>query len=315
MSTISITRPQKPEIQAEKPSRKRRMRALKYLPLYLFIAPFYILFVVFKLFPILFSLFLSFQKWDGIGPMQFIGLNNFTYLLTDTHFWQAVGNTLIIWLMSTIPTLFLALVIAFLLNASIRLKFVYQIAFFLPHVTSIVAITIIFSSLFGNQFGLLNALLVVLGGNKIEWLNSPLGIQVAIASMIIWRGVGYTAIIYLAGLQSIPVVLYEAAQIDGARASQIFFHITIPLLRPVILFTVITSTIAGLQVFTEPQVLVGGSGGTGAGGLTMVLYLYQQAFTQYRFGYGATVGWGMFVIIVVFSLINWRIVQRTGTHA
>jgi cellobiose transport system permease protein len=144
----------------------------------------------------------------------------------------------------------------------------------------------------------------------VQWLIDPWGIKIAIASMVVWRWTGYNAIIYLAGLQSISTELYEAARVDGASTRQIFFRITLPLLRPVILFTVITSTIGGMQVFTEPQVLVGNLGGPGNAGLTMVLYLYQQAFVQSQFGYGAAIGWGLFIIIVLFSALNWRLVQR-----
>jgi cellobiose transport system permease protein len=295
-------------------TKSRWLAVKRYLPLYISISPFYILFAIFGLFPVLFSLYLSFQRWDGIGQMKYVGWNQFLYLLTDMNFWQAVVNTLEIWLMATIPMLCIALVLAFLLNAVSRYKFLYQIAYFLPNVTSLVAIAIIFGSLFGNQYGLLNDLLQALGLPRVAWLTSPVGIKVAIAAMIIWQYTGYNAIIYLAGLQSIPKVLYEAARIDGANSRQIFFHITTPLLRPVILFTVITSTIYGLQIFTEPQVLVTETGGPGGGGMTMVLYLYQQAFVKDRFGYGATIGWALFIIIVLFSVINWKIVQRAGTR-
>lgn len=285
----------------------------RYFPLYLSISPFYILFAIFGLFPIFFSLYLSFQSWDGIGAMKPVGFEQYYYLVTDSNFWQSLLNTVEIWVISTIPMLFLALVIAFLLNSNIRAKGFYRVAYFIPNVTSIVAIAIIFGSIFGNHFGLLNSILTAVGANNIQWLNDPWGIKVAIASMIVWRWTGYNAIIYLAGLQGIPHMLYEAARVDGASTSQIFFRITIPLLRPIILFTVITSTIGGMQIFTEPQILVGNTGGPGQAGLTMVLYLYQQAFTNHQFGYGAAIGWGLFVIIVLFSALNWKLVQRPGT--
>ncbi len=279
--------------------------------IYLFISPFYILFAIFGLFPILFSFYLAFQKWDGIGEMQFVGLDQFRYLITDTVFWKAIWNTLEIWIYSTIPMLFFALVIAFLLNSAfLRYRNLYRIAYFLPNVTSIVAVAIIFGTLFGNTYGFLNFILTSFGLEPIEWLNSRFWLKIAIASMIVWRWTGYNAIIYLAGLQSIPTVLYEAARIDGASTVQTFFRITIPLLRPVILFTVITSTIGGMQIFTEPQILVGNGGGPNAEGMTIVLYLYQQAFTKNLFGYGSAVAWGLFVVIAVFSFINWKIVQR-----
>ncbi len=284
----------------------------KYLGIYLAISPFFIIFVIFGLFPIGFALYLAFQSWDGIGPMRYVGLDQFHYLITDATFRKSLWVTLQIWVLSTIPMLILALVLAFLLNQELRGRSLYRIAYFIPNVTSLVAIAIIFASIFGNQFGLLNAFLRGVGLDRVEWLNDPWGIKIAIATMVVWRWTGYNAIIYLAGLQAIPDDLYEAARLDGASQWNIFKDITIPLLRPVILFTVITSTIGGLQLFTEPQVLVGNGGGPGSEGLTMVLYLYQQAFVQNQFGYGAAIGWGLFAIIVVFSLMNWALVGRTG---
>ncbi len=307
MSTVGVATKEK------EAGRKSWRTWSTYVPMYISIAPFYILFAVFGLFPIFFSLYLSFHSWDGIGAMRFVGLENFRYLVTDPNFWQSIVNTFIIWIISTIPMLVLALILAFLLNWPIRGKGFYRAAYFIPNVTSIVAIAIIFGSIFGNNAGLLNAALQAVGLPTVQWLNNAWGIKIAIASMVIWRWTGYNAIIYLAGLQAIPSALYEAARVDGATGPQIFYHITLPMLRPVILFTVITSTIGGMQLFTEPQVLVGNGGGPGQSGLTMVLYLYQQAFTQNMFGYGAAIGWGLFVIIVLFSAFNWRVVQRAGT--
>lgn len=280
--------------------------------IYLFISPFYILFAIFGIFPVVFSFYLAFNKWDGIGKMRFAGLDHFKYLINDAQFWKAIGNTLQIWIYSTIPMLFLALVIAFLLNASfLHYRKLYRIAYFLPNVTSIVAVAIIFGTLFGNKYGFLNFLLTTVGLDPIEWLSSSLPIKIAIASMVVWRWTGYNAIIYLAGLQSISSDLYEAARIDGASTAQTFLRITIPLLRPIILFTVITSTIGGMQVFTEPQILVGNNGGPGGAGMTIVLYLYQLAFVKYLFGYASTVAWGLFVIIAVFSYVNYRFVHKS----
>jgi len=281
--------------------------------LYLFISPFYILFLIFGLFPIVFSLYLSFHKWSGLGDMEFVGLDQFKFLLSDDVFWQSVGNTFLIWFISTLPMLFFALVIAFLLNAPFtRFRGFYRTTFFITNVTSIVAVTIIFKSLFGNQYGLLNYILTSIGMDPIEWLNSAFWIKVVIASMVVWRWTGYNAIIYLAGLQSIPNDLYEAARIDGASLFQQFFHITIPLLRPIILFTVMMTTIGSMQLFTEPQVLLGNSGGPGGAGLTITLYMYKQGFIESQFGYASVVSWALFVIIAIFSLFNWLVVQKVG---
>ncbi|OXM84781.1 carbohydrate ABC transporter permease [Paenibacillus rigui] len=283
-----------------------------YLAPYLMISPFYILFIVFGLFPILFSLYLAFHAWDGLGPMEYVGLRNFRNLLTDDpDFWKSVGNTFIIWFLSTVPQLFLALVVAFLLNAAfVRFKDFYRAVYFLPNITSIVAVAIIFGSFFGSQFGLINGLLQALGLPRIEWINDPFWVKVAVSLMVIWRWTGYNAIIYLAGLQGIPHDLYEAATIDGASRKQQFFSITLPLLKPIILFTVILSTIGGMQLFTEPLILVGNTGGATKGGLTLVLYLYNQAFGNQLFGYASAIAWMLFIIIGLFSFLNWKFVSR-----
>jgi cellobiose transport system permease protein len=282
----------------------------RYLPQYLAISPFFVLFAVFGVYPVFYSLYLSLQRWDGIGPMQWVGLENFKFLVTDEAFWNSVLNTFTIWLMSTIPMTVLALLIAVGLNSSVRFKGLYRIAYFAPNVTSIVAMALVFSSVFSTQFGILNSMLRWLGLDPVAWLTDPWGIKIAISVMIIWRWVGYNAIIFLAGLQAIPGEVYEAARIDGANAVQMFFRVTLPLLRPVLLFSVVMSAINGLQIFAEAQVLVGQRGGPQDAGTTMVLYFYNQAFAQNDFGYGAAIVWGIFVLVLLFAIVNWRLIQR-----
>ena len=275
---------------------------------YLAISPFYILFAVFGLIPIVFSIWLSFHQWNGIGEMKWVGLAQYRYLLTDTQFWDSIATTMIIWVLNTVPMLLLALILAFALHSTVRFKGFYRVAYFVPNITSMVAMAIVFGSLFATQSGLLNAALQWLGSQEgIGWLTDPLWIKISVATMVTWRWVGYNAIIYLAGLQAIPSDVYEAAKVDGANSVETFLHVTIPMLRPVILFTVITSTIGGLQIFTEPQVLLGNTGGPENAGETIVLYLYNQAFIKNQFGYGSAVAWALFVLIVLFSIINWRL--------
>ncbi|MEV5534583.1 carbohydrate ABC transporter permease [Streptomyces prunicolor] len=285
----------------------------RHVPPYLAISPYYVLFAVFGAFPVGFSLYLSFQDWDGIGDMRFVGLQQYRWLLHDAVFWHSILNTFEIWFMSTVPMLFLALVIAFLLNAQVRHATAYRVAYFIPNVTSMVAMTIVFGSVFA-QAGLANSLLRAIGVDGVDWLTSSLGIKSAISLMIIWRWVGYNALIFLAGLQAIPTELFEAARVDGASSRQTLFRVLVPQLRPVILFAVITSTINGLQIFTESQVLFysddpGTTGGPGQEGLTIVLYLWQKAFNDHQFGYGAAIGWSLFAIIALFAIINWRLVS------
>ncbi|MFC0628453.1 carbohydrate ABC transporter permease [Kribbella deserti] len=296
-SAVSTTPDHRP------PSRFRRA-----LPQYAAISPFFVLFAIFGAFPVLFSIYISFHSWNGIGEMKWVGLEQYTYLFTDPEFWTAIVNTLIIWVLSTVPMLFLALVIANALHKTVRFRGFYRVAYFIPNITSVVAVTMVFGSIFSNNFGLLNAFLQSVGLDKIEWLSQPWGIKIAIATIVTWRWVGYNAIIFLAGLQAISADVYEAAKVDGASSVQTFFRITVPMLRPVILFTAITSTIGGLQIFTESQVLLGNSGGPGAAGTTIVTYLYNSAFVDNQFGYGAAVGWALFVLIALFSIINWRLV-------
>lgn len=278
---------------------------------YILISPFFLTFLVFGVFPVFFSIYLALSSWDGIGTMEFVGLRNFEYLMTDPLFWKSILNTLIIWFASTLPMIILALVVAFLLNSAfVKFSGVYKTLYFLPNVTAIVAVAIIFGVIFAPSYGLINYFVTSLGFNAIDWHNDSVGVKVAISAMIIWRWTGYNAIIFLAGLQKISGDLYEAARIDGANSFEIFTKITIPLLKPVLLFVVITSTIGGMQTFVEPQLLVGNSGGAGGGGLTIVLYLYQQAFVKNLYGYGSAIAIGLFVIIMLFSLINWKFIQR-----
>ncbi|MGW1024492.1 carbohydrate ABC transporter permease [Streptomyces sp. NPDC002577] len=289
----------------------------KYWPQYAAISPFYLIFAVFMLFPVIFSLYLAFQHWDGVGEMKYVGVQQFKFLWKDPVFWLSVRNTLVIWVLSTVPMLFMALIMATLVNSTRRLTGFYRIALFIPSITSLVAIAIFFSAIFSNNFGLINAALKLVHLPEVPWMSNQWTIKVVIACLMTWQWTGYNAIIYLAGLQGIPSEIYEAAKMDGAGAVRIFFRITIPLLRPIILFTVVISTVTGLQSFTEPQVLFGSeaatnpnSGGPGQAGLTTLLYFYHQAFDNNDFGYGAAIVWAFFLLILLIVAVNWRLVQR-----
>ncbi len=295
---------------------QRRRGLRRFWPQYVAVAPFYILFAIFGLFPIVFSIVLSFTNWDGIGDITFAGISQYRFLVEDPRFWTSVWNTVVIWVISTVPMLFLALVMAFILHQNIRFKGFYRVAFFIPNVTSLVAVAVVFSSVFSDSFGLVNSALTALHVDTLPWLSSSWGIKVTIAVMVIWRYTGYNAIIYLAGLQAVNTDLYEAARVDGASTTDIFFRITIPLLRPVILFTVITSTIGGLSLFTEPQVLFGtganaaSAGGPGDAGMTIVLYQYVQAFFNFDFGYASAISWALFILSAIVAFINFRLLSE-----
>ena len=282
---------------------------------YVFISPFFILFAIFKLFPYLYAFYLSFNQWDGISPMQWVGLGNYQRLMGDSVWWQSVYNS--VWLLVvTSLNLAIALALAFVLNSGlIKFKEVYRAAFFAPIVASSVAVALLFTALFGLHYGIINYALSRVGIGPVDWLGDPHWVKLSIALVVIWRTFGWNTVMYLAGLQSIPTDLYEAARVDGARWPDIFLRITIPLLRPVITFTVILTIIGGLQLFEEPLMLCGGTtvsapGCTNLSGLTVIVDLYNTAFNYVQFGYAAAMSVALFVIIVVFSAVY----QRTLGH-
>ncbi|MDP5275146.1 carbohydrate ABC transporter permease [Chengkuizengella axinellae] len=275
---------------------------------YLYVSPFFILFIVFGLFPILFNIYVSLFSWRLFkGEPEFIGFQNYVWLLTDdSAFITSIVNTFSMWFMAILPQLFIALVIAFVLNqAFIKFKDMFKMAIFMPFVTSLVAVTIIFGNLFSRDYGLVN---FILGTQGFDWLNDNRWLShFAVTLMVNWRWIGYNTIIYMAGLQTISKELYEAATIDGATKIQQFFYITIPQLRPIILFTLILSVSGGMQLFVEPFIWANGfNGGADNQILTMFLYMYGTAFgPQYNIGYGAAIGWLMFIIIILFAILNW----------
>lgn len=295
----------------QRPKKWGRQTVRDHISGYLYISPFFILFSIFGLFPIVFTAYVSLHNWHLLGDHRFTGFQNYVFLVEDPYFWKSLGNTFSIWFMSTIPQLFAALVIAFILNLTfLKAKEFFRVSAFLPNITSVVAVAIVFDKIFGTHYGLLNYILSLVGIDTIDWKSSVLGTQFAISVMVMWRWTGYNAIIYLAALQSIPDDLYEAARIDGASRVQQFFRITIPMIRPMIIFTVILSTIGGMQIFTEPLIFIGNGGGSLAQGLTMTMLLYEEAFIYSSFGYAAAIAWVLFIVIVLFSLVNLSITRR-----
>lgn len=305
------------QLKYKHPTHTLLSEMVKHKMVYLLLSPFYILFICFFLFPAGFSFAVSFTQWDGIGDMQFVGLRQYRFLFGDTNFTQSFMNTIRIWIKSTIPMLSIAFTVAFLLNSrAIKFPQLFKTIFFLPNVTSIVSIAIIFTTIFGNHFGIVNYIIQHFGGDPVPWLRRPDLLQVSIATIVAWRWTGYNIVIYLAGLQRIPTDLYEAAAIDGANMRKIFTHITLPLMNPIIIFTVITTTIGGLQIFAEAQMLVegtaarGGGGGAGGGGLTLVFFLYRLAFINNQYAYAAAVSWVLFAVIALLSFIAWKLIHR-----
>ncbi|MEV6037492.1 sugar ABC transporter permease [Nonomuraea sp. NPDC052116] len=279
---------------------------------YFYIAPFFLIFAVFGLVPLLFTFYVALFDWNPIGEHVFIGFDNFSRLLADARFWNAVRNTISIWVLSTVPQLVLALLLAHLLNhARLRLAVFFRMSMLVPYITSVAATTIVFAQMFDRDYGLLNWLLGFVGVEPIDFKQSVWGSHLLIAVMVTWRWFGYTTLLYLASLQAIPRAIYEAAAVDGAGGWKQFRHISIPSLRPVIVFTVVTSTIGGLQIFTEP-LLISRSQTCGAirQCQTLTLFLYEQGFGQFQFGYGAAIGVALFVLVIVAATVNYLLSTR-----
>ena len=307
--------PWKPKKQAKPES---GIRSLNGKWGYLFIAPFVIMFLIFGLYPVVYSTQLAFYTYDPLSLEQtFVGLGNFTDLLADDRFWIALGNTFEIWALSTFPQMVLAIGFAAILrNRFLRAKTFWRTILLVPNITSVLAIAIVFGQLFGRDFGLVNLALSYLGmPSHIDWISEPLPSHIAIATMITWRWLGYNALIFLASMLAIPSYLYESADLDGASKWQQFRYITLPQLRNTITFVLIVGTIGGLQVFAEPLTLGGNmSGGDSRQFSTLTLFLYEQAFVNNRWGYAAAIGIFITIIVMIISAINFAITRRISSE-
>ncbi|WP_411574575.1 carbohydrate ABC transporter permease [Streptomyces fradiae] len=307
---MTLTAPAEP-VTPPRTTPARRLRDR--LSPYAYVAPFFTLFVAFGLFPLLYTAFVSLYRVElqTPGDMEWRGLGNYTALLGDEFFWTALGNTFTIGVLSTVPQLVMALGLAHLLNYKLRARTFLRTAMLLPYATSVAAATLVFAQLFGRDFGLFNYVLGLVGIGPIDWQNGTLASQIAVSTIVIWRWTGYNALIYLAGMQSIPSELYEAAEMDGASRWRQFLHITLPGLRPTILFTVVVSTIGATQLFGEPLLFEGSmSGGISHQYQTLGLYLYEQGWGFFHLGRAAAIAWVMFLLILVLVGANALVARR-----
>ncbi|GHF26932.1 carbohydrate ABC transporter permease [Pseudolysinimonas yzui] len=279
---------------------------------YLYISPFFLMFLVVGLFPIIFTAVISTQDWDLVrGSGQFVGFDQYIWILQQPHFWTALRNTFSIFLISTVPQLLLALFIASMLDRNIRAKTFWRMSVLIPFVVAPVAVGLIFNVVFADNFGLVNGFLTDLGLPAIQWHKEPFWSHVAIATMVNYRWTGYNTLILLAAMQAVNRDYYEAATVDGAGLFRQFISITLPSLRPTLIFVIITATIGGLQIFDEPRVFDQfGRGGAGQQWLTITLYLYDIGWGQWNFGRAAAMAWILFVIILLIGLLN-LLITRT----
>lgn len=307
MSTIDAA--QSTLARARKP--QNRSHQGRYAP-YFFISPFYILFAIFFLFPTLFALVLSLYKWGALDTPQFFGLRNYDHLFKDPVFWAALRNTMFYAATSLFIIVPLALLEALALNSKLlKFRVLWRVVYFAPIVTSTVAISLVFRMLYNKDFGTFNGLIMALGGAPIDWLGDFGAAKVAVLVVVIWRWTGLLAVYFLAGLQSIPEELQEAASIDGANILERFYYITLPLLRPVLLFVSVIVLIGSMQIFDDPQILT--AGGPSNATLSLVQYLYTQGITNLSFGFASAVGLFLFVVIFILSLIQFRVFRGFET--
>ena len=285
---------------------------------YLYVSPFFIMFAIVGLFPIAYTAVISFMDWDLVrGSGEFVGFDQYLWILTQPHFWTALRNTFSIFLLSSVPQLVFALFIAAMLDRHIRAKTFWRMSVLLPYVVAPVAVGLIFNVVFADQFGLINGILRDLFGPEagIAWHKEPFWSHVAIATMVNYRWTGYNALILLAAMQAVPRDYYEAATVDGAGPFRQFFNITLPSLRPTFIFVIITSTIGGLQIFDEPRVFDQfGRGGAGQQWLTITLYLYDIGWGQWNFGRAAAMAWILFLLILLIGLLNLFVTRSLLAH-
>jgi len=289
---------------------------------YLMVLPFFALFAVFGLYPLAYTFWVSLHDWHLInGDQGWVGFDNYTELFTDENFWNALFNTFSLFVLSTVPQLLIALGLAALLNSRLRARTFFRAGVLVPNVVTVVAVGLVFAQIFGRDFGIVNWLLSLVGigtgeDGPINWQADRWASHLAIAVIVTWRWTGYNALIYLAAIQSIPADIYEAAKVDGASPWRTFWSVTVPMIRPTVIFTAIVSTIGGLQLFAEPLLfdatnsLTTGTGGSDRQFQTLTMYLYEKGFTLFDSGYASAVAWVLFLIVVVMALINLGLTRR-----
>ncbi|MFA6141906.1 MAG: sugar ABC transporter permease [Candidatus Omnitrophota bacterium] len=281
---------------------------------YIFIAPAVLLFLIFVLGPLIASLYWSFTEYDGIHAPKWIGLANYkTIFSNDPRFWKSIYNTIFYTVGVIPPGVVLSLLLAIAVDQQIKGKNFFRVIYFIPSVTSVIALSVIWKWLFaGEKYGLINYFLILIGLKPVDWLMSPTLTLPAIMIMSIWSGIGYNMILFLAGLQTIPATVYEAADIDGANTWDKFWNITVPLLKPTMVFVVIMGFIVSFQVFERIYIMTEtefGIGGVLDSALTVVAYLYDMGFRKFQMGYASALGYIVFAVVFIITIINIKFVK------
>ncbi|GAB3996491.1 sugar ABC transporter permease [Glycomyces albus] len=281
---------------------------------YFLVAPFFLLFAAFGLFPMGYTVYASLHEWSTRSPEKtFVGLDNYQFLLFEyDRFLNSVVNTLGMFVLATVPQLIVALLVANALNKRMRARLTWRMLVLVPIVTSVVAVGVIFARLWGQEYGMINGFLGVFGVENIDWRASRFGSWLAVSSMVDWRWMGYNALILLAAMQTIPKQLYEAAALDGASPRQQFWQITIPQIKPVIIFITFMSSVGGMMLFVEPMMFDSGRFGGGTDGQfqTTSMVLIDLLRTHGNYGMSSAAGWLLFIVILAVAGTSYLIVNR-----
>ncbi|MBP2586070.1 cellobiose transport system permease protein [Streptomyces sp. PvR006] len=283
---------------------------------YVFVAPFFLTFAAFGLFPLIYTGWLSLHRVELGGDPTWKGLENYTDLATSEFFWNALFNTFTIGVIATVPQLLMALGLAHLLNYKLRGRGFFRVAILAPYATSIAAATLVFAQLFNTDYGMINGVLGWVGIDPVNWESSKWPAQIAISVIVTWRWTGYNALIYLAAMQAVPQDLYEAASLDGASRWRQFVSVTIPSIRPTILFTIIVSTIGATQLFGEPMLFggsVGISGGSGNQFQTLSLLMYEKGWVTGALGQASAIAWVMLLLLLLVGGVQALVSRHNRT--
>jgi cellobiose transport system permease protein len=320
-SSVSPTGSRSPRQQqrrdvGDRPAWRQRLTLLdaKVTP-YVFVSPFFLLFLVVGMFPLGYTAWVSVHDWGLLsGQGEFSGLDNYRRVLEDRYFWNALRNTFSIFVLSSVPQVLIALALAGLLDTQLRARTLWRMSVLLPFVVAPAAVALIFGNVFGDRYGLANEVIQWIGLDPIRWHVDTLASHVAIASMVNWRWTGYNALILLAAMQAVPRDVYESAALDGAGRVRQFVSITVPMIRPTVIFVIITSTIGGLQIFAEPRLFdTQGLGGADRQYQTLTMYLWELGWRVRDLGMASAVAWLLFLIIVFFALVNLFLSRRAGS--
>ena len=314
---VSPPRPAARSDRREPPLWRQRLSRMdhRFSP-YLYISPFFVLFLLVGMFPLAYTAYVSVHDWSLLGGKgDFVGLANFREVLDNPYFTKQLVNTISIFLISSVPQVLIALAVAALLDNQLRARTAWRMSVLLPFVVSPVAVAIIFGSLYGDRYGLVNEVLGMVGIDPVAWHTNRWASHVAIATMVNWRWTGYNALIFLAAMQAVPRELYESASIDGAGRVRQLLSITVPVIRPTMIFVIVTSTIGGLQIFAEPRLFddtMARNGGSDRQFGTITMLIYDFGWQLRDLGRASATAWLLFLVICAFAVLNVLLMRRMG---